>query len=996
MPEFKDYAEKAAIDDDDISTLQESKTNITKKFSFLKLWNFVLTGLKGKTIDSLNTTQKNIVGAINEVVSQTKTNASRIDTLAKLQDGSTTGDAELQDIRVGADGTKYNTAGEAVRKQIQAAEAKIVPVDDTLQESGKAADAKVVGENISSLKEDLTTSTKLKCNIKSVHLVNTNGQGLYSDITSSSLVNHANASISIKSLTTGIEWGLGFDVDCKDETFNICLKNKGNNSLGFLLQQTKSKFSWASSNSLNYWVSLSAGEEKIIEVTRDIDYPYFMFRFNGSTSEYDVNIHAYWIGLSDIDKENQICFFEDYRLQGEKDVENLATKTDVSNSVAETEKRSSDYTDKQLKPVSQNVDASNLYIQMLQSGKANNEIVNTSVTFRGVNESIDSDGYVTLKKESGVSSNQIVMGVYWEYDFTTWEDLPTEVFYNVETITEQQSGIMSLYILPTAGDYGVNVGQWNTIDIINLRDRCKNSSIASTLLENGKVFILFGITQFDADTRTGMSFEYKLRLYEKVNGYTCVATGIRDDKIPELKEKLDVVSKNTLEIVGYGDSLTANGGWTTVIAEKSGLEFHNAGTGGESVNTIIARQGADPMIVNNITIPSDTTPVVVGRMSDGGIKTASGLTATPLLQGGSSHINPCYIGDIEGTLTWTGSAWNDQTGTWTFTRTAEGDSVEIDRPTKIKTAYDAKYNNQKNILLTVFMGYNGWKNANGDWWKLDDLLKYHKILINNTDCKDFVVIGIHKARGTFDMDVYENMFENEFGRRFISLRQYLAHPIYEEDGATVISSYGLMDAGLDATETDITDIKAGNCPSSLLADGVHFNNYGKAVVGNYIYNRMKELNMFGGNADAIIQYVEKYTETDPTVPSWAKEQNKPSYTAEEVGAIPTGKDNNYYQSNKLTAGLGRYGLVVLEYGGGLQVLGNSGRLIIQMASNQNISGRNNYYNPITSTNLDYAVKCAMTDGKGSAWTDEERLNALLRMGCTVDENGFVKFTATSE
>ena len=32
-------------------------------------------------------------------------------------------------------------------------------------------------------------------------------------------------------------------------------------------------------------------------------------------------------------------------------------------------------------------------------------------------------------------------------------------------------------------------------------------------------------------------------------------------------------------------------------------------------------------------------------------------------------------------------------------------------------------------------------------------------------------------------------------------------------------------------------------------------------------------------------YISSYTETDPTVPSWAKEQNKPSYTASEVGAM---------------------------------------------------------------------------------------------------------------
>lgn len=37
-----------------------------------------------------------------------------------------------------------------------------------------------------------------------------------------------------------------------------------------------------------------------------------------------------------------------------------------------------------------------------------------------------------------------------------------------------------------------------------------------------------------------------------------------------------------------------------------------------------------------------------------------------------------------------------------------------------------------------------------------------------------------------------------------------------------------------------------------------------------------------GKADTALQ-----TETDPTVPSWAKASSKPSYTAQEVGALPS-------------------------------------------------------------------------------------------------------------
>lgn len=100
--------------------------------------------------DNLTTTDKRIIGAINEVNSQYKdivnktitneertklnslknyddtsikndiqTQKARIDSLSTLKEGSTTGDAELIDGRIGADNYIYNNVGNAIRENIK-------------------------------------------------------------------------------------------------------------------------------------------------------------------------------------------------------------------------------------------------------------------------------------------------------------------------------------------------------------------------------------------------------------------------------------------------------------------------------------------------------------------------------------------------------------------------------------------------------------------------------------------------------------------------------------------------------------------------------------------------------------------------------------------------------------------------------------------------------------------------------------------------------------
>jgi hypothetical protein len=146
--------------------------------------------------------------------------------------------------------------------------------------------------------------------------------------------------------------------------------------------------------------------------------------------------------------------------------------------------------------------------------------------------------------------------------------------------------------------------------------------------------------------------------------------------------------------------------------------------------------------------------------------------------------------------------------------------------TEIITSGSTQY---LDYISVIFIGQNG------GYDDVDELIEQQRAIIDHQEMSEvnqgkFIIVGLHTGTAAGRSGL-EKAMQAEYGDQYINLREYM-------------STSGLQDAGIEATDEDKEMMAEGMTPSSLLSDTVHFTEDGYKLIGNLIYERMDELGYF--------------------------------------------------------------------------------------------------------------------------------------------------------
>ena len=355
-------------------------------------------------------------------------------------------------------------------------------------------------------------------------------------------------------------------------------------------------------------------------------------------------------------------------------------------------------------------------------------------------------------------------------------------------------------------------------------------------------FIRYSVHKNSVTLRAEVASDLSQSNFQYPETYSPISGWNKDlyDKVEANTQAIeDLPVKTKRIVVCLGDSLTANGGddsyprkLQSILGNK--YEVHNFGIGGDSTIDICARCGAitaETSVDFNIPMSKDTIFTLPRVEDEKGNIIDYGIVSS--ISGGKIHIyeNGGYFASNTITpLTINNMEFDVQNSTINgdvVLKTKEEITVELQVKKGTPVIMNGYRLCQEADIIVVNMGANGGYNIdiNGD----NNIVEQFKRIKDKFNCK-YLFVTPH----TNNMyDGYRTLMAKTFGANYLDSRQYFStKAIYDA------LSLGLVNS---VTEQDLEDMGKGNCPQSLLADTVHFNDIGRTLMANLLYKKLKTI-----------------------------------------------------------------------------------------------------------------------------------------------------------
>ena len=305
-----------------------------------------------------------------------------------------------------------------------------------------------------------------------------------------------------------------------------------------------------------------------------------------------------------------------------------------------------------------------------------------------------------------------------------------------------------------------------------------------------------------------------LKNFDKDDYYT-------KDEIEDIVEGL--IPNYDADLLFWGDSLTAGSGgggtnYPMVCANILNKTYKNCGVGGETANTISARQGG-----NSVIIPAGN---INGQYTINQLADVFGYHINPLRQGGDGEAvgaKTLYINGEACTLTISQTSSISEDAVYTISGYTGGASI-------IPLFGRFKGSEFLGKVVVIFVGQNG--SYIGDTSNVDARISIIKSMLAHIGHQKYVILGLSSGQDS-NRNSDDAAMLAAFGNKFFPTRKNLV-------------ANGLAINSITPTAQDISDISIGKVPESLRAqnDNIHLNAYGYTALGTMLADKIKSLGYF--------------------------------------------------------------------------------------------------------------------------------------------------------